>query len=91
MKTINFKSFTTQEIINISPDVRIINSKDFKPSETLTISDHIELTTNKGSENLYCDVTVYKIDAYTPIILRLYTKEAHNTLKEIINEIIKQS
>ena len=56
----------------------------------LTISDYGQLSMDKGSENLYLALIVYKDDEIQPMELQIYTKENHKGLKDFSNQIIKK-
>jgi antirestriction protein len=56
----------------------------------LTISDYGQLSMDKGSENLYLALIVYKDDETQPMELQIYTKENHKGLKDFSNQIIKK-
>lgn len=89
MNNINLKAFNISEIENVSPDIRILNPKDFKKETKYTISDHLQMRVETGSENLYLDLTIYPFDGYTPQILRICTKDDHRGLKDLMKYIIQ--
>ena len=93
---INFKNFSLQELENIlGPDVDFFNDPgEKKPTikKDYRLSAYLNFEVNKGSENLYFDFEVYAEDyernAKTELqeahTIKIYTKEAHNHLKDII-------
>ncbi len=60
-------------------------------ADPLTISDHLNIQVQKGSENLYFDLTVYNLENDKEYILNFWTKDQHQELKNLIKEIIKQA
>ena len=65
-------------------------------AEFLTISDYSESSISKGSENLYFNFTAYFLTfdkghlSETPIEICLYSKDAHQELKKVIQEHLNQ-
>ena len=90
MEKINFRNFRIFDIEARYKDV-LVYDNDFKKGDNLTISDYLEINIHKGSENMYCDITVYIDDSTEPKTLKIYTKENKKDLKTLINEIINQS
>ena len=92
----NFKKFTLKQLkkhlegSKYIYEVFVDHSKDIHLDDVLTISDHGILKVEKGCENLYLTISVYKEKEYEEYELYFYTKEYHNRLKSIIREIIKQ-
>lgn len=94
-KDIDFKNFRAFDITTKYEDVFILNpisgKPDFKNGDNLTISDYLEINVSKGSENIYIDLVVYIDQDDKPLILKIYTKENKEGIKELIKDIIKQS
>jgi hypothetical protein len=93
---INFKNFNLQGLQSINPNISFkIKNNTKKPADNLTISDYFFIThISKGSENFYFDFVVYSADGNndeTEHVINCYTKDQHQELKEIINELIKQA
>ena len=72
-------------------DVFFTHSPEIKKDDELTISDHLNLQVQKGSENLYLTLSVYKVKEYEEFEIYVYTKDNHKRLKSLIIEIIKQA
>lgn len=86
---INFKDFSIKSLQDIlEDDVKVLNPDDFKNDIHLTISDYIDFGVTTGSENLYFDIIVYKLDSVKPYKLKLMTKDNHKGLKTLICHII---
>ena len=58
--------------------------------ETLTISEHPNITLTKGSENLYLNLDVYIGESEKVYKLVIWSKENHEGVKEILKSIINQ-
>ncbi|MDE3744002.1 hypothetical protein [Maribacter polysaccharolyticus] len=87
--SIDFKNFTIEQLNQkLKTDVHITNRKEFAQIPRITISDHLEFQFQTGSENVYLDLTVYAIDAYEPLTLRIYSKDDHNTVKTLIKQLL---
>jgi antirestriction protein len=56
----------------------------------LTISDYGQLSMDKGDENLYLSLIVYKDNESQPMELQIYTKDNHQGLKDFSQQIIKK-
>ncbi len=56
----------------------------------LTISDYGQLFMDKGDENLYLALIVYKDNESQPMELQIYTKDNHQGLKDFSQQIIKK-
>ena len=92
MNKINFKNFCINNLDTLYKNKDIFfEAEEIKNSEAITIGEHLECSINKGSENIYFMLIVYKLNKFTPIELKAYTKEAHADLKKLIIEIINQS
>ena len=93
----NFQNLQIQFSINNEKN-DLISVKEFQifSKEKLTISDHLEMRVYKGSENLYLDFNAYlvndaKFDLFRPVSICIFSKDFHGELKNVINEILKQS
>lgn len=84
MKNINVLSFKISEISNITPDVRVMNKKDFLENSFYSVSDHLDFSVQTGAENLYFDLIIYCFDSYRPQKLRIVTKNDHKKLRALI-------
>lgn len=87
MKSIDFKNFSLQELYAILEEIKIMNVKDFKNNLKYSISDFLDFSVHQGSENLYLDITIYEVDGFDPITLKIYTKDNHLGLKQLITHI----
>lgn len=93
----DFKSFTLKELRDANKwanGCNIVNeNSDIKLNDKLTIGDYIDLRAYKGHENYYLNLVVYKVDPSEQKAhdLMIYTKEAHQEMKELIKNIISQS
>ncbi|HZJ20578.1 MAG TPA: hypothetical protein VFD35_09550 [Pricia sp.] len=76
---------------SLNEEVIVSNILDFDKSECFTISGHLDFRLTTGSENLYVDLIVYKNkgDIEKQFHLRLFTKNDHDSLKELVMEIMK--
>lgn len=92
-----FKDFLLHELkehIKQHDDVSIkfhceYNFSMFK-GETLTISDHPNITLTRGNENLYITMDIYIGESEKAYKLDIWSKENHEGVKEIMKSIINQ-
>ena len=100
--TINFKNFSLQELEKIlGSDVEFykeLGERKLTIKKDYRLTAILDFNVLKGDENLYFDFIVYAEDyernAKTELqkahTIKLYTKEAHEHLKEIIKLFITQ-
>ena len=97
----DYKNFTLAELknrienldINFRFDDKNENKiKNLFNTEKITISDHVNLYIQKGSENLYFDIDIYLLenDFFGSSKLTIYSKDSISELKKLISEIIEQ-
>lgn len=93
IEDINFMNFTVEQINSVNVDISAIQHQLTEDTK-ITISDYLQMDIYKSSENMYADIKVYLVDEPNnekSYLLSIWTKEAHEALKELIQEITKQS
>tara|TARA_R110000751_G_scaffold13046_1_gene44306 strand:- start:264 stop:557 length:294 start_codon:yes stop_codon:yes gene_type:complete len=82
----HFEKFLSENDIHAS-----INDIAWKKNEEhiITLGDLKHMHISQGSENLYLDIDVYKLNEYNAHTMHIYTKDNHKGLKDLIIKIIK--
>ena len=92
--TLNFKKINFEEFKKFLSEYDIhagIGSLTWekKVPRMISLGDLKHMKISQGSENLYLDIEVYRLNEDNPHIMHIYTKENNKELKYLIIELIK--
>lgn len=94
MKNLDLKYFTINQLKGLSKDIQIrvedLPSK-FTPlaGDFWTVSEFTQFKVEKGSENIYLEFDIYSQNQNEERSAKIfiYSKEDHNTIKQLINKL----
>ena len=99
--TPDFSRFTMKELHTwlladgnpLMTDFTVTPINGLDEDEPIYVPEAFNLQIYKGSENIYLEVDVYLLERaiFEPFFLKVWSKEDHDKVKELANEIIKQA